>query len=134
MSKFVCFGSAARFDSAEPYELNSCEYLVERGTFIPLKTQLEELKRAGVDLEAHRRAHSDFLAGETVDLDAPFVDYHDLDEFDVDAKRAFYLRQEILNAKAIEAAKLRDAQDLAEFRKQATVAKSATTEKSVDSE
>lgn len=113
----VCFwGSRPSMVDKEPYELNSGEYMVERGTFIPLKRQLEEMKRAGVDLEAHRMAHSDFVAGETVDLDAPFVDYRDIDEFDLDAKREYFLRQEILQAQAEVLRKQKDAQDLARFR------------------
>ena len=126
----VCFwGSRPSMVQSEPYELNSGSYMVERGTFIPLKRQLEEMKRAGVDLEAHRMAHSDFVAGETVDLDAPFVDYRDIDEFDLDAKREYFLRQEILAAQAELLRKQKDAQDLADFRAKADSEVKAETKK-----
>ena len=119
MVKLCFWGSRPRMVESEPYELNSGSYMVERGTFIPLKRQLEEMKRAGVDLEAHRMAHSDFVAGETVDLEAPFVDYRDIDEFDLDAKREYFLRQEILASQLNAIRKKKDAEDLANFRSQA---------------
>lgn len=131
-NEFLFYGSKPCMVKKEPYELNSGAYMVERGTFIPLKTQLEEMKRAGVDLEAHRMAHSDFLAGETVDLAAPFVDYRDIDEFDIDAKREYFLRQEILNAQADALRKQKDAEDLARFRAQASQAENKSDVKATE--
>lgn len=62
------------------FEPNNGECIFERGTFLPLRQQLADLKRAGVDLEARQQAYSTFTAGERVNL------YSDdeLDEFTED--------------------------------------------------
>lgn len=62
------------------FEPNNGECLFERGTYLPLRQQLADLKRAGVDLEARQQAYSTFMAGETV----PLYSDDELDEFTAD--------------------------------------------------
>lgn len=114
---FIGFGSRAHFVEDLPFTMNNGEYLVESGTWIPIRKQFEEMKRAGVDLMAHRMAHSDYVNGAVVNLDDEFVDYRELDEFDLDAKRDFYLRQELLANQEEYNRRIAEQKELEELRK-----------------
>ncbi|AXB22579.1 hypothetical protein [Alces alces faeces associated microvirus MP15 5067] len=101
-----------------PYEQNVGDYLVELGTYLPLRKQLEDLKRAGVDLRAQREANSLYQAGETIDLTQEYVDPLQVDEFDLDAKRELYYRMIVEQEQARKSERKRREAEFAEFQKQ----------------
>ena len=86
--------------TTEPAILEHCneEYVVEIGTYLPIKKRVEDLKQAGMDLMAYRQAYADFANGtRELDLD----DYDDelmgVDEIDFLKKKQRYL--EIMSTK-----------------------------------
>lgn len=121
-------GSVLFSESIFPYVQNVKPKLVEIGTYLPLRQQLAELKRAGVDSMAFRQAHSQFVAGERVDLNEPFEDFNQLDEFDIDAKTEFFLRQEQIKQMNLERQKQAYEAKFADYLKQ----KDQKTEKPVE--
>lgn len=99
------------------YEVNKGDYLVEVGTFIPMKQQIADLKRAGIDLAAWRQLHAEYANGISDDY---LDDYEDMtkdmttDEIDIfKAKLKFrnLMKNEIF---AKYASRIKDEKDLQE--------------------
>lgn len=77
------------------------DYCVELGTYLPMKKRIEDMKQAGIDLQAYREAYSLFYNG-TGNLDLDNIEMSELtdDEIDIFNKKlrhleAFKEQQEI---------------------------------------
>lgn len=82
------------FDSnvfKDDIEVNSFELKTELGTYIPLRVRLQQMRQAGIDTMAYRRAMADFADGtQSINLD----DYDDetlsMDEIDFLEKKFYF--------------------------------------------
>lgn len=100
------------------------EYLVEIGTYMPMRRRIEQLKNAGIDLLAYRRANADFADGtQSINLD----DYDDetcgADEIDMMRLKERYMQ--VMNS-------LKSRQQILQHQKDETVSESVSKDETAD--
>lgn len=114
------------FDSnvfKDDIEVNSFELKTELGTYIPLRVRLQQMRQAGIDTMAYRRAMADFADGtQSINLD----DYDDetlsMDEIDFLEKKFYFDAKFKADKEAKEKAKQKkhDAEVIASYEKSKT--------------